>query len=87
MKVISMTMNRREVLHDTDCADCLCRVCAKNSVNDAHNPAAPYKDCGCDNCSIGSQLVETTADCRGFVPDCDDCEERECDGDVCRRTE
>ena len=23
MKVISMTMNRREVLHDTDCADCL----------------------------------------------------------------
>ena len=77
-------MNRREVLHDTDCADCLCRVCAKNSVNDA---AAPYKDCGCDNCGIGSQLVETTADCRGFVPDCDDCEERECDGDVCRRTE
>lgn len=49
-------MNRREVLHDTDCADCLCRVCAKNSVNDAHNPAAPYKNCGCETAALGACL-------------------------------
>ena len=77
----------REVLHDTDCADCLCRVCAKNEANDSWNPSAPYKDCGCNNCGIGNLLVETTEDCKGFAPDCDDCDRSQCKGQTCQRIE
>lgn len=80
-------MNRREVLSETDCTDCLCRVCAKNEVNDSRNPSAPYKDCGCNECGIGSLLVETTADCSGFVPDCDDCDRNCCESSRCPRVE
>lgn len=38
----------REVKSDLDCADCLCRVCARNTVNDSVNPTVAYKECGCD---------------------------------------
>lgn len=80
-------MNHREVTSSEDCADCLCRVCARNSVNDSHNPAATYKDCGCDNCGIGNRLVETAEDCKGFTPDCDDCDRSQCEGETCQRIE
>ena len=76
-----------EVQSDLDCADCLCRVCAKNEVNDSRNPTAPYKDCGCNNCGIGNLLVETDEDCKGFTPDCDDCDRSPCEGETCQRIE
>ncbi len=54
---------------DEDCADCLCRVCARNACNDSQNPLHDRPDCYCD-CDIGSsQVVETTDDCNLFLPD------------------
>ena len=78
----------REVKSDLDCADCLCQVCTRNTGNDSNNPAVVYKECGCDECRIGSIVVETTEDCPQFVPDCDDCD-RDCDvtGARCPRLE
>lgn len=69
---------RREVKSDLDCADCLCRACARNTVNDSSNPAVTCKECGCDECCVGSIVVETTEDCPQFAPDCDSCD-RNCD--------
>lgn len=48
-----------------DCADCLCRVCAKNADNDSHNPELNIKDCApCHYCKIGeSEIVDTEDDC------------------------
>lgn len=74
----------REVKSDLDCADCLCRVCARNTVNDSSNPAVTYKECGCDECRVGSIVVETTEDCPKFAPDCDDCDVKDCDETACR---
>lgn len=66
-------MNGRIVKSDTDCADCLCRVCARN----------PYIDCDveydhlfrncepCFHCVVGeSMLVEIEDDCtsQSFLP-------------------
>lgn len=54
---------------DTDCADCLCRVCARNSCNDSQNRLCGDKRCNCD-CTIGvSTVVETDTDCPDFLPD------------------
>ena len=62
---------QREVKSDLDCADCLCRVCARNTVNDSVNPTVAYKECSCDECRVGSIVVETIEDCDKFAPDCD----------------
>lgn len=77
----------REVSSDTDCADCLCRVCARNTANDSSNPAVTYKECGCDECRVGSIVVETTEDCGKFAPDCDSCDVKDCDETACRRVD
>lgn len=61
----------RTVKSNMDCADCLCRVCARNTVNDSSNPTVAYKECGCGECCVGSIVVETTEDCLQFAPDCD----------------
>lgn len=62
----------RIVMCDADCADCLCRVCARNADNDSFNPNCDYPDyptCHCD-CIVGkNELVETQEDCPLFLPD------------------
>lgn len=55
-----------------DCADCLCRVCARNSVNLTFNTL--IKDdmrCTCD-CDFGDQLIETSEQCPDYIRDVDD---------------
>lgn len=60
----------RLIKSDEDCADCLCRVCARNSCNDSYNIELEggYANCSC-NCSIGDKLIETEDDCPNFLPD------------------
>ena len=60
----------RLIKSDEDCADCLCRVCAKNSCNDSYNSELKrgYAYCSC-NCNIGDKLIETEDDCPDFLPD------------------
>lgn len=59
----------RILMSDEDCADCLCRVCARNGCNDSFNPLHDGSDCMCD-CDIGiSKVVESTDDCHLFLPD------------------
>lgn len=77
----------RTVKSPEDCADCLCKICAKNTVNDSYNPSAPYKECGCDNCDFGNQVIETTDDCKGFALGCDDCLETDCNRQSCKMIE
>lgn len=60
----------RIIISDEDCADCLCRVCARNSCNDSYNHKLEndYANCEC-NCMIGDVLIETEDDCFLFLPD------------------
>lgn len=59
----------RLVQSDEDCADCLCRVCARNSNNDCWNSNVKYyKECECE-CNVGDRLIETEDDCDRFLPD------------------
>ena len=63
----------RELKSDADCADCICRVCARNSCNDSWNhhleECNGWKSCTCE-CSIGDLCVyETEDDCPNFLPD------------------
>ena len=60
----------RVVTSDADCADCLCRVCARNSCNDSYNHKLEngFANCEC-NCKIGDKLIETEDDCPNFLPD------------------
>ena len=62
--------NERFVTSDEDCADCLCRVCARNSCNDSYNSKLEngHANCSC-NCRIGDKLIETEDDCPNFLPD------------------
>lgn len=57
----------RLVKDDTDCAGCLCRVCARNFANDCKNVNAPYADCApCEHCYIGETfVVDVEEDCLG----------------------
>lgn len=68
----------RDILSDEDCADCLCRVCARNACNDSWNPKLEEpgdmgKSCEC-NCHIGdlNAVYETENDCPNFLPDVED---------------
>ena len=60
----------RVVMSDEDCADCLCRVCARNAYNDSYNHKLEngYANCEC-NCKKGDKLIETEDDCPNFLPD------------------
>lgn len=59
----------RIVMEDADCADCLCRVCARNECNDSFNPLSIWAECTCD-CEIGrSRIIETDEDCPRYLPD------------------
>lgn len=63
----------RIVKEDSDCADCLCRVCARNTNNDSYNPLEEFPNCSCDHCTLGvSTVIETTDDCPQFLPDIED---------------
>lgn len=54
------------------CADCLCRVCARNVCNDSVNESLDEKDatcCACDFCDIHKEVIETEEDCDKYLPD------------------
>lgn len=60
----------RLVTSDEDCADCLCRLCARNSCNDSYNRKSEKDGQSCEcNCKIGDKLIETEDDCPDFLPD------------------
>ena len=67
----------RIVRSSADCADCLCRVCARNTYNDSENigflRCIEYKDCiPCENCEFGeTRIVDVEKDCPrwAFLPD------------------
>lgn len=62
----------RIIRTDADCADCLCRVCARNECNDSWNPLVKYKTCDC-NCVRGvHRIMESEEDCPDFLPDEDE---------------
>lgn len=50
-----------------DCADCLCRACARNICNDSHNNNLDEKTCTC-NCDVFNEIVDTEEDCDIFLP-------------------
>lgn len=61
----------RYIKSDKDCADCLCRVCARNSCNDSYNHLMHenFMNCVCD-CGIGDYwVIETIDDCPDFLED------------------
>ena len=59
----------RIIMSSLDCADCLCRVCARNECNDSWNPLCNYATCTCD-CTIGyNKVVETKDDCPNYLED------------------
>lgn len=51
-----------------DCADCLCRVCARNACNDSQNERLDEKNCSC-NCDAFGEIIETEEDCEFFLTD------------------
>jgi len=57
-----------------DCADCLCRVCARNECNDSYNAIhAKNERAGCTcECNFGDEIKETIDDCHLFLADEDD---------------
>ena len=55
-----------------DCADCLCRVCARNIYNDSYNinmNAFSARCCSCGSCNENQDVIETDKDCISFLPD------------------
>lgn len=60
----------RIVAHDFDCADCLCRVCARNTNNDMIADV-DFTCEACASCKIGKELIETDDDCKNFVSEND----------------
>ena len=54
------------------CADCLCRVCARNRYNDSYNSQAEKDNEYCEGCnSCHGYQIETEKDCprESFLPD------------------
>lgn len=58
----------RIITSDMDCADCLCRVCARNICIDSQNKNLVEKSCTC-NCDVFNEIVETEEDCEFYLPD------------------
>ena len=60
----------RTLTSPEDCADCLCRVCARNRCNDSwsHLIVNDFYSCRCD-CDFGDEIIETEDDCNLFLPD------------------
>lgn len=74
ISLIDVQTAKKIITSDIDCADCLCRVCARSMLNDCYNHSVEYKVCDpCNNCYLGDTLIETTADCEDFA--CDEEEE------------
>ena len=50
------------------CADCLCRVCARNECGDNYNPGIDNDCLGCNGCT---GTIDLPTDCpkEAFVPD------------------
>jgi len=51
-----------------DCAECLCRVCARSCCNDSYNSLDRFPNCDCD-CTVDSFVIVTTDDCSEFLED------------------
>lgn len=55
---------------DESCADCLCRVCARNVCNDSFNKKVENgRTCTCIDCCIGDWYPSISEDCTEFLPD------------------
>lgn len=68
-----ITKGKRLVKSGEDCADCLCRVCARNRDNDSINRELKNGEANCScNCKPGDELIETEEDCPRFLPDEED---------------
>ncbi len=55
-----------------DCADCLCRVCARSEHNDSYNSEMDKNDMGCNPCyycDVNKEVIETDEDCSQYLPD------------------
>lgn len=62
----------REAKYPEDCADCLCRVCARSAHNDSTNSKMDDSDTGCNPCyycDVNKEVIETDLDCERFLPD------------------
>lgn len=67
---MKITRAKRLIKSDEDCADCLCRVCARNGDNDSINHELENGEVNCScNCKPGDKLIETEEDCPRFLPD------------------
>lgn len=54
------------------CADCLCRICARNADNDSYNHKINRTStlCSCSSCAgTFCDVVEVEEDCTEFLPD------------------
>ena len=65
-----ITKGKRLVKSGEDCADCLCRVFARNRDNDQINRELKNGEVNCScNCKPGDELIETGEDCPRFLPE------------------
>lgn len=63
-------------LVDPGCADCLCRVCARNECTDNYSETCDHDCLGCNRCT-GPVVLEDDCPREEFVPDGDNLEEKE----------
>ena len=68
-KIRTNEEGKRIVSSNMDCADCICRVCARNSANDFCIGDAELACEACNNCEIGDLLMETDDMCDKFICD------------------
>ena len=62
----------RTITSDEDCADCLCRVCARSVHNDSYNSEIEESDIGCNPCcfcDVNNEVIETDEDYIRYMPD------------------
>lgn len=53
------------------CANCLCRVCARNVDNDSNNQLVRiFTTCSsCNSCRVFGEAIQTEEECPGYLPD------------------
>lgn len=53
------------------CANCLCRVCARNASNDSYNRLVTRfsQCCSCSSCRVFGEAIQTEEECPGYLPD------------------
>ncbi len=62
----------RIAIDESDCVDCLCRVCARNRYIDAYNKTVEQDNDWCEGCNLcNEEVIENIEDCprEAFLPD------------------